>query len=325
MAEAAEAPQWFACRIERAELKRLMKRNDHVAALWLTGHLALLAALGAGAWFTLGTWWSVPAFLAYGVVHSFLESPVHEMHHGTPFRSRRLNEALHTVLSHAIMKEPVYDRWAHTHHHSYTALDGDAEIELPRPASIAQLLRNFVAWDFMTTHPVIAVKHAFGIIGPHARSIVPESEHRRMIWSSRAFVAIYGAIIAWSVIGWTIVPLLYTILPRFYGRGLGMYFVGLTQHAGMADNVLDHRRNTRTFISNPVVRFLYWNMNYHVEHHMFPQVPFHALPKLHAAVRDQMPPPYAGVIACWREMIPAFLRQQRDPTFVVQRPIPQPA
>ena len=41
----------------------------------------------------------------------------------------------------------------------------------------------------------------------------------------------------------------------------------LTQHAGLAENVLDHRLSTRTVILGPVLRFLYWNMNYHIEHH----------------------------------------------------------
>ena len=51
---------------------------------------------------------------------------------------------------------------------------------------------------------------------------------------------------------------------------------GLLQHGGLADNVTDHRLNSRTVYMNPVSRFIYWNMNYHVEHHMFPMVPYHA-------------------------------------------------
>ena len=40
---------------------------------------------------------------------------------------------------------------------------------------------------------------------------------------------------------------------------------------------------------NPVSRFLYWNMNYHVEHHMFPMVPYHALPQLHEEIKADLP------------------------------------
>ena len=66
-------------------------------------------------------------------------------------------------------------------------------------------------------------------------------------------------------------------LPTLYGGWLALSF-GLTQHAGLAEDVLDHRLNSRTVYMNPIFRFLYWNMNYHVEHHMFPMVPYHALP-----------------------------------------------
>jgi len=76
---------------------------------------------------------------------------------------------------------------------------------------------------------------------------------------------------------------------------------------------------------NPVFRFLYWNMNYHVEHHMFPMVPFHALPRLHEAIERDTPPAYDGTIAAYREIIPALLRQTRDPAFHVVRPVPQAA
>ena len=55
-----------------------------------------------------------------------------------------------------------------------------------------------------------------------------------------------------------------------------MPIYGNTQHAGLAENVLDHRLNCRTVYMNPLNRYLYWNMNYHVEHHMFPLVPYHA-------------------------------------------------
>ena len=30
-------------------------------------------------------------------------------------------------------------------------------------------------------------------------------------------------------------------------------------------------------------------MNYHTEHHMFPLVPYHQLPRLHAIVKDDCP------------------------------------
>jgi fatty acid desaturase len=73
---------------------------------------------------------------------------------------------------------------------------------------------------------------------------------------------------------------------------------------------------------NPLFRYLYWNMNYHVEHHMFPMVPYHALPALHADLKADMPPAYDGLWAAYREIIPALLRQAKEPTWFVQHAVP---
>ena len=75
---------------------------------------------------------------------------------------------------------------------------------------------------------------------------------------------------------------------------------------------------------NFVNRYFYWNMNYHVEHHMYPLVPYHALPRLHEAVKDDCPTPYTSICDAWREIIPALARQIKDPAYHVKRQLPPP-
>jgi len=116
---------------------------------------------------------------------------------------------------------------------------------------------------------------------------------------------------------------MYIGFPQLYGAWLTPIY-GHTQHAGLAENVLDHRLNCRTVYMNPVNRFLYWNMNYHVEHHMFPLVPYHNLPRLHELVKADMPKPYRSLFEAWRELLPAVLRQVKDPSYYVERKLPTP-
>ena len=118
-----------------------------------------------------------------------------------------------------------------------------------------------------------------------------------------------------------ILPAMFVGLPTFYGGWLTYYF-GITQHLGLAEDVTDHRLNSRTIYMNPIFRFIYWNMNYHVEHHLFPLIPYHALPKLHQAIRADCPPPYPSTIAAYREIIPALAHQLKDPTYYVRRELP---
>jgi fatty acid desaturase len=76
---------------------------------------------------------------------------------------------------------------------------------------------------------------------------------------------------------------------------------------------------------NPVSRWIYWNMNYHVEHHMFPMVPYHALPRLHALIRHDLPPANPSILQAYGEMLRAMWRQRRDPGFTIRKDLPATA
>ena len=112
------------------------------------------------------------------------------------------------------------------------------------------------------------------------QAIIPETERGKAVTAARIHIAIYAATIIAALAMRSWLPLMLIGLPRMYGCW-HMVLVGLLQHGGLADNVTDHRLNSRTVYMNPVSRFLYLNMNYHVEHHMFPMVPYYALPRLH--------------------------------------------
>ena len=60
---------------------------------------------------------------------------------------------------------------------------------------------------------------------------------------------------------------------------------------GLKENAKDHRLSTRSVRLNPIFSFIYWKMEYHIEHHMFPMVPSYNLPKLYEVIKDQMPEP----------------------------------
>jgi nitrite reductase/ring-hydroxylating ferredoxin subunit len=166
--------------------------------------------------------------------------------------------------------------------------------------------------------------NALGRTTPEEREYLPAHEVRPAIRAARIHVALHLGVIVAAVVLRSPLPLLLVTLASFHGRWLLVVF-GLTQHAGLAEDVLDHRANTRTVLMNPVARFLYWNMNYHVEHHMFPVVPFHALPALHREIAEHLPPPFPSITAAYRrEILPTLRRQRIDPTWYARRPIPAP-
>jgi fatty acid desaturase len=135
---------------------------------------------------------------------------------------------------------------------------------------------------------------------------------------------IYAGVVVACVMSHSILPAMVIGLPRMYGAWHHIV-TGLTQHSGLAEDVTDHRLNSRTVYMNPFSRFVYWNMNYHVEHHMFPMVPFHALPALHAELKDDLPAPAPSIYAAFAEFVPVLLRQRKDTQYYIERQLPQRA
>jgi fatty acid desaturase len=63
-------------------------------------------------------------------------------------------------------------------------------------------------------------------------------------------------------------------------------------------------------------------MEYHLEHHMFPMVPSYNLKKLHEIIKDQLPKPKIGLWGAYREIIPAIIKQSKDPNYVLKVEFP---
>jgi fatty acid desaturase len=320
------AAEWYHTEIPRKRMKELMRRRDWPAlrdtAIWF----ALLASFGfAGYWFW-GSWECVLFFAGYGVLYaSASDSRWHETGHGTAFRTAWLNDALHQIASFMTLREPTVWRWSHARHHTDTIIVGrDREIDAMRPPDVFRLALNFFAVRATFDTLVSVARHSAGRLSAEELTFIPESEHRRVIREARAWVAVYLAVIGAAIYSGSVLPLMYVGLPNLYGTWLNQ-LLALTQHAGLAENVLDHRLNSRTVYMNPVVRFIYWNMNYHVEHHMFPMVPYHALPKLHAELLHDMPAPCKSILAAYREILPVVFRQLRNPECYIKRELPPSA
>jgi MocE subfamily Rieske [2Fe-2S] domain protein len=320
----AEA-DWYQCPVPRETMRALLERRDGPAIRDTILWFALILGFGYATYLLWGTWWALLTYLPYAVLYaSTSDSRWHEAGHGTAFRTDWMNNALYEVASFMVMRESVVWRWSHTRHHSDTIIVGrDPEIAVPRPPDLGAIAQSFFGIGTYKVYFRRIVLHALGQMTPDERTFVPEAEFGRTYVRARIYLAIYAAVIATAVATHSLLPLLYVGLANLFGTWL-MVVYGLIQHAGLAENVLDHRLNCRTVYMDPVHRFLYWNMNYHVDHHMFPLVPYHALPRLHALIKDDCPEPYPGLISAWREIIPTLLRQAKDPAYHVKRRLPEP-
>jgi len=320
----AEA-QWYQSPVPRATMRKLLERKDGPA---IRDTILWFAILGVTAWATLalwGTWWAVVPYLIYAVFYATAsDSRWHEAGHGTAFATDWMNNALYEVASFMVMRESVLWRWSHTRHHSDTVVVGrDPEIQIPRPPDLVSQALGFLCIGSYRTYFPSVIRHALGRITDVERTFIPETEFSKIFRNARIIVAIYILTFASAIFFQSWAPIFFIVIPHFFGTWL-MMIHNTPQHAGLAENVLDHRLNCRTVYMNPVSRFIYWNMNYHLEHHMFPLVPYHALARLHPLIKDDCPPPYPSLLSAWREIIPTVLQQVKDPSHHVKRKLPEP-
>jgi fatty acid desaturase len=326
------AINWYRSPLPPGALKELHQRSDFKGAVQTLGYLAILGLNAALALWAFVHWpWYVTALLVFtqGMWTAFLINGVHELGHGTVFRTKGLNTSFVHVLAFLGWINHETFQTSHARHHRYTLHPpDDLEVVLP----IRLMIRHFFLTGFF--HPASlwsnlknSVRIARGRFqGDWELTLYPEScpaDRAVPIRWARVLLLGHAAIVVASVsTGWWIVPFLTTFTPA-YGTWL-FFLCNNTQHIGLQDNVPDFRLCCRTFTLNPLVRFLYWQMNYHTEHHMYAAVPCYNLGKLHRLIKHDLPPCPAGLIAVWKQIASIQLLQEKDPSYQHRALIPQP-
>jgi fatty acid desaturase len=317
---------WYHTDIPRKTIKSLMQRSDRPAlidtAIWFG--LLLLTGLGGVAFW--GQWWAVPFFAAYGVLYgSASDSRWHECGHGTAFKTDWMNNIIYHIASFMVVRNPVSWRWSHARHHTDTIIVGrDPEINLTRPPKIIEAVLRFIGILSGPKSLRIMFRNGAGFMTEDERDYIPSSEVSKVVLWARVHLSVYILTVLICIFFWSIIPLMLVGFPRLYGCW-HMVMLGLLQHGGLEEDVTDHRLNSRTLYINPISRWLYWNMNYHVEHHMFPMVPYHSLPRLHDLIKHDLPKPNSSIPEAYRELFFALWHQRNDPNFCIQKKLPSTA
>lgn len=316
-------PNWFRPRVDPMDIKALMQKSDAIAlrdtVIWL-GMMGVCAGCAIALW---PSWWSVPFWLIYGVLYgSASDSRWHECGHNTAFKTPWMNTAVYQIASFMIMRNPAVWRASHIRHHTDTIVVGrDPEIVAMRPPDLLRIGLMFVGIVDVYMAFKTMIRHARGRIDPDEAMYVTPKDHPRIFRIARIWIAIYAGTLLLSVLMASILPLMLVGLPRIYGAWHHV-MTGLLQHLGLAENVSDHRLNTRTVLMNPVSRFIYLNMNYHLEHHMFTMVPYYNLPKLHDLIKHDVPTPDPSILAAFGRLLPVLVKQLRYQDAVIVPGLP---
>ena len=322
--------KWFRPNIDKDKLKELTMKSDIKGLIHVSIYFSFLILAGLLAYYTWGTWWTLFWFYVYGTIYCFCNPIWHETGHKTAFETKFLNEFFYYISCFMAFFEPT--RWKFTHfvHHgnTYSTKDPyDHEIEYGNNLKDTpkKLIINIIPFgELLFLKKSIAfevIQHAFGVKTKVLMDSIPEKARPRAVLISRAYVFIWVSIIVWSLLISSWLPTLYLLLPHFYGKGLHK-FIAFTQHAGLARDVKDHRLSARDIKLNPIFSFLYWKMEYHCVHHMFPTVPAYNLEKLHSYLNDQLPEIKNGLFETYKDIIPALMKQKKEPNYHLKIQLP---
>ncbi|CAN5250954.1 fatty acid desaturase [soil metagenome] len=271
------------------QLKELSVRANSPGLVRAISHFAAITLVATAIWQVTtrhGPLPAAPLILLQGFFVAFLFMAVHEAAHKTVFRGRAGNEVLGHVASLMIMFPYEYYALFHWDHHRFTQ-DPKRDPELASatiPSSDTRLAIAYSGIVQLIRRIRLLLRHAF--TGEVAAPWVPETKRALVVREARAYVAFYLILLIASMALSTSMLLWIWLLPLFVGQ-LYLRPYLYAEHTG-CEHTRSAYENTRTTYTGALMRWFTWNMPYHVEHHAYPSVPFHALPKLNAVIADRI-------------------------------------
>lgn len=258
---------------DKSDLPGLPPLALHLGAILVLGTLIVLKV-------RFWPWLMIPQ----GILIVFLFTLLHETIHQTAFRSAWLNETVARLASFMLALPADWFRYFHFAHHRFTQDPGkDPELAFAKPATPWEYARHVsglpVWWGHVKTLAINA-------LGRCRDGFVPQKGHGKLRMEARAMLAAYAVIAALCVYFRTPALVFAWILPALLGQPFLRLYL-LAEH-GRCPYVANMLENSRTTLTNFLVRRLAWNMPYHAEHHAYPGVPFHRLPEFHALIESHL-------------------------------------
>lgn len=334
---------WYKTPVDRETLKLLTTRRNGPAFAQAFAHLLLYCLTTALALiFFLTEMWPAMAISAYfhSMFLGFLGygAAVHELSHGTPFKTKWLNALFFRLFGFLTWNNIHHFKESHTGHHAVTAYDDeDFEIQRkPMPFTWRIVFGWFTFdWRHFKKQVFTTVQYAFGNTDPDYFWWNPlirrdtsdpkkQQTRKRMIRWART-ILVGHLLLLLLFIYFRLWILIYTVT-------FGSFFVtflvkGCTiqQHSGLPSNIPDWRVTSYTADFGPLLKFLYWNINYHIEHHMYAAVPFYNLPKLRRVIGPDLPTPIHGFLNGVRHIRRVRAQQKKDPSYRFMQEFPPSA
>lgn len=282
--------------IQKDKLKPFLKRNNISGLIHLCLHLGLILLSGILISISSNFFIKTLVIIVHGSFIAFLYAGLHECIHKSAFKNKKLNEFVGYFIGFVLLRSFLNGRYRHMAHHTFTQHPEKDPDKVDFPSSYFEYLKHVTSFSVWVRIIDNLFRHSIGKINNSEKSYIPDSEIKSLIFESRVMVLGYFLIASISIYFSTTFFLIYWLIPRILGEPF-LRLVRMVEHTGK-DETADMIHNTRTSFPSFFLKFLYWNMPYHVEHHLYSSVPFHKLPKFHKLIKphtDEVEPSILSV------------------------------
>lgn len=232
----------------------------------------------------------VLAVLVIGARMHALAILMHDASHFRFLKNRKMNDLLTNLFSmYALFSSIEQYRDNHLRHHRNLNTEDDPDwlVKLGRkeftfPKTKKEFLLTILAYLTL----VSGVRDALWFLKRFGGSSKVADKSLRQKLPRLAFYLVLATALT-GLGGWKIF-LLYWIVPYFSTFFMFQYIRSVAEHFGEME--YDHLLgSTRTIRVNALERFFLspHNVGYHLEHHLYPGVPFYHLPQLHQLLMEQ--------------------------------------
>ncbi len=238
---------------------------------------------------TISYWLYPLAFVLIGNRFHALEAMMHEAAHYRLHSNKMINELAGEVTAWPLgVSLLVYRKIRHFPHHRKIGTRGDSHVyqtyekdvdAFTFPKKRLQIVRDCLKVAFR-----FPIDIWLGQILGNARTLMRLSKTRAVLWISGQLLIPLLIVLGVFYFGWDvlIIYLLFFVAPLMWVGVVSRYLRLIFEHFGIEGESFIGGE-TRTVMVSWIWRTLLWphNLNYHLEHHWYPSVPFYNLPQLH--------------------------------------------
>lgn len=288
------------------EERRLLTGKTDVPGLFrLAFHFGTIVLL-AGLILLKVAFWPM-LMLPLGIMFVFLFTALHESIHETAFETSWINRMVGLLAGFLILLPPLWFRYFHLAHHRHTHdPENDPELMSPKPETVVQYLRYLSGIPYWTGMVRVIIVNA---LGRNDDVFVPAKARDRVTAEARQFLVAYIVVGVFALLTGSTAVLWVWIVPVLIGQPFLRAYL-LAEHT-RCPHVANMLENTRTTFTTRLVRLIAWNMPYHSEHHSYPAVPFHKLPRFHTIVAEHLRTTENGYVRFHRRLVSDIARPSR--------------